>query len=78
MTVDEGINPKLQLHSFTFNGYLLGLRMNLVKSNEALKVWLNTLRLTTPNIDTELHKTRRFQLVKLEVEPHQHSNNKRE
>ena len=51
--------------------------MNPVKSNETLEVRINTLRLATPNVDTKLHKARRVQLVKLEVEPLQHSNNKR-
>ena len=51
--------------------------MNPVKSHEALKIWLNTLRLTAPNIDTELHKTRGVQLMKLNFKPFQHANNKR-
>ena len=57
MTVDEGINPKLQQHSLTLDGYHLGLRMNMVKSNETFEVQLNTLGLATPNVDTKFHKT---------------------
>jgi hypothetical protein len=77
MTIDEGINPKLQMHRLAISSYLTRLRMDPVKSNEALKICLNPLGLTAPNIDTELHKTRGVQLVKLEIEPFQHPNNKR-
>jgi len=69
MTIDEGINTKLQMHRLTINSHLPRLRMDPVKSDNALEIWLNTLRLTAPNIDTELHETRGVQLMKLKVKP---------
>ena len=77
MTIDKGINTKLQMHSLSINNHLPRLRMDPVKSDKALEIWLNTLRFTAPNIDTELHKTRGVQLMKLKVKPFQHANNKR-
>ena len=65
------------MHRLTINSHLPRLMMDPVKSDKALEIWLNTLRLTTPNIDTELHKTRGVQLMKLKVKSFQHANNKR-
>ena len=58
MMVDEGIDSKLPQNSLTVNGHLPGLRMDPGKTYETFEVWLHPLRLTTPNVNVELHKAR--------------------
>jgi hypothetical protein len=77
MMIDKGVNTKLQMYDLTINSHLPRLRVDPVKPNEALEIWLNTLGLTAPNIDTELHEARGVQWMKLKIEPLQHTNDKR-
>jgi hypothetical protein len=65
------------MHRLTINRYHSRLRVHPVKSDKTLKIWLNTMGLIALDIDTKLHETRRVQLMKLKVEPFQHTNNKR-
>jgi len=71
MTINKSINPKLPKNSLSINIHLLRLRLNLVEMNKTFEIYLNPLRLTPPYINTQLHKTLRIQLIKLEVEPFQ-------
>jgi hypothetical protein len=51
--------------------------MNPMETNKTFKVWLNPLRFAPPNIDAQLHKARRVQLMELEIKPFQNTNHKR-
>jgi hypothetical protein len=43
--------------------------MNPMETNKTFKVWLNPLRFALQNIDAQLHKARRVQLMELEIKP---------
>jgi hypothetical protein len=75
MSINKGIHPKLRQYGLTLDIHPPRLRMDTMKSDKTFEIRFNTLRLAAPNIDTQFHKARGLQLMKLEVEPLQNSNN---
>jgi homogentisate 1,2-dioxygenase len=71
--INEGVDPKLTQESLAINLHLARLRMNPMETNKTFKVWLNPLRFASQNIDAQLHKAIRVQLMELEIKPFQNT-----